>query len=335
MSTTEPEAEESSPGQALATAINQTGLSQTVKSRFQQLILRLIAGGPGYEYYKKARERLDEVEGRSRISNIVADELGRQALLDPEFMGRAKARFLGEMAQKQENLEAVAAKAEAKVEDMPDAEKEDRDPSDDWMNTFTREAELASSDELRERLASVLAGEARKPGTYSRSSVRLIAELEKDVLESFQRLLTHRVGDAIVREDEWNSGAWFASAVELEAEGFLTGSQGFTHRKIIIGENGIGFMIGQKASLTIIGKPGAVHEVSILLLTRVGQEVASLLAPTNEFASITRAGSLLKGKDGIDQIWFGPHTKLGENQYHVLRTLLIWDREHGSSQSAP
>jgi len=328
MSATEPEAEESSPGQALATAINQTGLSQTVKSKFQQLILRLIAGGPGYEFYKKARERLDEVEGRSRISNIVADELGRQALLDPEFMERAKARFLGDMAQKQENLEAVAAKAEAKVDQMPDAESEDRDPSDDWMNTFTREAELASSDELRERLANILAGEARKPGTFSRSTVRYIAEAEKQVLESFQSLLPHRVGDAILRDDDWNVGEQFTKTIDLEAEGLLTGSQGFTHRKIRLDVNGIGFLIGQKASLTVRGQPGTEHQVSILLLTRIGQEVASLLPATNEVASLTRAASLLKDKPGFEEIWWGPHTQLSDGQYQVHQAFLIWKREN-------
>jgi hypothetical protein len=323
------------PGTALADALGQSGIADTIKGKVQRLALRLVAGGPGYEYYQKARSRLDIIEGRSRISNIVADELGRQALLDPEFMERAKARFLGDMAEKQENIEAVAAKAQEKIDVMPDAgAKADvnaPEPSQDWLNTFTREAELASSDELRERLAAILAGEARKPGTFSRSTVRFVAEADKQLLEEFQRALEFSVGDAIFREDSWNQGEWFSRGVMLESAGLITGSAGFTNRIVKIDANGNGFVIGNQYALVIKGSAGIEKQLSIFLLTRVGLEVAALLTRPNEFTALQRVSTLIE-KSSLTQLSLGPHQPLPDGRFNIQNAFVVWDKDQAQAQ---
>lgn len=319
---------EFAPGKALVESLDRTGLPQTVKGKVQKLILRLVAGGPGYNYYQKARERLDVVEGRSRISNIVADEIGRQALLDPEFMERAKARFLGDMAAKQENVEAVAAEAQAKVDAMPEAEQQSAsdalEPSQDWLNAFTREAELASSDELRERLASILAGEARKPGTFSRSTIRLVAEFEKDILESFQSILPRRIGDAIFRDESWTQGEFFQKGVTLEDVGLISGSGGFTSRFIVCDENGNGFLLGDVWAMVISADAGTKKQVPVWMLTRAGREIASLLPASDERETLRLVANKL-GKDGLKQIYLGPMVPRDEGIF-VVRDEIVWDK---------
>lgn len=328
------EAAESPPGQGLIEALNQTGLPQTVKGKFQRLILRLIMGGPGFEYYAKAREKLDEVEGRSRINAIVADEIGRQALMDPEFMERAKARLLGDMVQRQENVEAVAARAKAKMDAMPEgeatAEASGPEPSQDWVNSFTREAELASSDELRERLAEVLAGEARKPGTYSRATVRFIAEAERDTLDAFGKALQHRVSDAIIRDPkEWNSGAWFNIGTILEAEGLISGATGFTHKTMTLDDNGNGFFIGDRAGLVCKGPVGITLNISVWLLTRLGSQVATLMTATDEFAALARLSAFID-KSQLTSIVSGPVLRLPtfpKGGIQIPTVFVLWDAE--------
>ena len=102
-----------------------------------------------------------------------------------------------------------------------------------------------------------------------------------------------------------------------------------------INTDGNGFLIGQNASLTVKGRPEANHQLSIYLLTRVGTEVASLLEPTDEIASLRRAASFLKDKDGFDEIWLGGHTKLDNQQFHVTQAFLLWSREHDAVKATP
>ena len=70
--------------------LGQGDVAKTLLAETRRAIFRLIAGGIGLPYYEKIRENLDTIEGRSRINALVAEEVGRQAIADPEFMERAK-----------------------------------------------------------------------------------------------------------------------------------------------------------------------------------------------------------------------------------------------------
>jgi hypothetical protein len=319
------------PGSAIVKAAGATGLPSTIKGKVQRAILRLVVGIFDPDNIERIRANASTVEGRSRIDAMVAEEIGKQALCDPVFMERAKARFLGELAQKQQNVEAVATKAQKKAETAPDAEEApaepDAEPSDDWMNAFTREAELASSDELRERLGAVLAGEARKPGTYSRSTVRLIAELEQEVLLAFQSVLEQRIGDAIICDATWTEGAELERGILLEDAGLISGSTGFTSRKTVFDENGNGFFIGDTWALTVSGRVGIEKTVKVWLLTRAGREVASLLPPTDEKRGLRKVADILP-KDDIAKIAMGRIVNRDTTTARVLAEETLWPNLH-------
>lgn len=320
------EEKEEGPATAIVSALS-AGLPSTVKGRVQKAILRLIVGSIKLDYIEQVRENVSTLEGRNRIDAMVADEIGRQALADPAFMARAKARFLGEMARKQENIEAIAVIAQAKVDAAPDADTVATDPasepSQDWMNAFTREAEGATSEALRERLAAVLAGEARKPGSFSRSTVRLIAELEQEILQGFQQVLIDRAGDAIVRDETWNKGVMFEIGVMLEDAGLISGAAGFTHRVVHIGDNRTGIFLGEKASLVITGEPGAEKEMPIWPLTRVGKQVASLLPETDERAALRKVATAID-KTQLERITMGPNLPAPPGQFSVSQQEILW-----------
>lgn len=300
---------------------------KTLRGKAQRAVFRLIAGSIGLPYLERVRENLDTIQGRSRVNAILAEEVGRQAILDPELMERAKARFLGDIAQKQENVEAVARAAQAKVEEVGDADVEAAeqtpDPTGDWMNTFSREAENASSEELRERLAGVLAGEIRNPGSFSRSTIRLISELDQEILQSFQRVLDRRVGDAILRDEAWNKGDMFAVGVLLEDAGLISGSSGLTTRIMRIQDDRNGFFRGDTFSLVITGEPGSEKHTGIWLLTRAGQQVASLLPETDERAALLKVAAAMD-KDGVERIIIGRNLPAPPGQFLVAHEEIIW-----------
>ena len=314
------------PGSALISAANATGVPTTIKGKVQRAIFRLIVGAIGPDSIEKVRANVSTVEGRSRIDAMVAEEIGRQAIADPVFMERAKARFLGELAQKQENVEAVAFKAQAKINEAADADDAAPDPAveptQDWMNAFTREAENASSDELRDRLAAVLAGEARTPGTFSRSTVRFIAELERDVLVEFQELLFHRVGNDILTEPSWNTGVQFARGVLLQDAGLISDSGGFLQRRLKFNADGNVFLTGNNYALVANGS-GDDLAVSIWPLSRIGREVASLLPDNDEREPLRRIATNLK-KANLQELFIGRIKPLESGQIFVQREEVLW-----------
>lgn len=287
----------------LAPIINATSLPSTLKGKAQRIFLRFLAGSLAHPYVREVRQNLDDMDARSRINMLVADELGRQAIADPAFMERAKARLLGETFQKQENLESVLIAANAKIEQSAEADAGigENEPSQDWINSFTREAELASSDELRERLAGLLAGEIQNPGSFSRSTIRTIAEMDQELLQQFSRALEFRFTNVILTEQGWTSGEMFAIGSALEHAALISGTGGFVHKEFKANEAGDAFLTILPNLLVIKASPSLQKQLSCWLLTKVGLQIASLLPTKSATDQLKLAASRLD-KTGIDTI---------------------------------
>ena len=67
---------------------------------------------------------------------------------------------------------------------IPDAT--DNPYEDDWLNTFESEACQKSSEEMQERFARILAGEIKRPGTFSIRTIKLLGEIDSDIASIFR-----------------------------------------------------------------------------------------------------------------------------------------------------
>lgn len=313
-------------GQQLTTAMKQTGLPSTIRGKVQRWVVRFIAGTIAHPAFQEMRENLDTVDGRSRINALVAEELGRRAISDPEYMERAKARFMGDWERKHDNVEAVAAKALALSDIQPDADigeqAANKEPDSDWLNAFTRAAEDASSDELRDRLAAILAGEARKPGSISRSTVRLVAELDKEVLEDFKSLLPLRVADHFPKGPEWDE-QFFQVAIGLEDAGLVSGNSAMLSKSMSINDQGYALIGSQAHGLIIKGPSGAKVNYPVCLLTKAGREIAELLGDYDDRVALRAIANFLE-KGQFTEVTLGPITARHGNTIIVQPTETLW-----------
>ena len=60
--------------------------------------------------------------------------------------------------------------------------------NDDWLNAFEVEARQKSSEEMQVLFSKILAGEIRKPGSYSTRTVRILSGLDPNIASHFRRL---------------------------------------------------------------------------------------------------------------------------------------------------
>lgn len=97
---------------------------------------------------------------------------------------RAVNRFVEEEANRQENMEEITKKSIPYL-------KESSNPTsmeDDWITNFFDKSRVISDEEMQTIWASVLAGEANAPGSFSRRTVNLLSDLDKRDAELFQNL---------------------------------------------------------------------------------------------------------------------------------------------------
>ena len=268
------------PGNAIVQTVTNVVPASGMRAWGQRMVLKWLAGGVGHPYVKQIRDNLDEQEGRSKVNMMLAEEVGRQAIQDPRIVEQYKARILGDLWRKQENLDAVGQKTEQIIEESPVAEQEpppDREPDADFLGAFTREAENASSDELRERLARLLAGEIRHPGSVGRATVRLVADLDQDTLAAFQNLMGRRLRDVIVKGADWDEGIMFAQGMRLESAGLVHASNAFMANQIKADPDGNAFVMGEHLGLAMAVDPGFAQQQPVWLLTKAGLEISKLL----------------------------------------------------------
>ena len=57
---------------------------------------------------------------------------------------------------------------------------------DDWLSTFESEACHKSSEEMQERFARILAGEIKKPGTFSIRAIKLLGQIDSETASTFR-----------------------------------------------------------------------------------------------------------------------------------------------------
>jgi Protein of unknown function (DUF2806) len=121
--------------------------------------------------------------------------------------GRTKARGkinvegMFRTEEERRKLENRVAATQAALEDIqanPAAADAQAEIQDDWLNLFARLAEDKSSDDLRRLFGKVLAGEIKKPGSFSLRTIQILATVSKEELAFVSDFLSHAINASIV-----------------------------------------------------------------------------------------------------------------------------------------
>lgn len=124
-----------------------------------------------------------------RIAKAEAEAGEIKALADikiTEIQHRAMRRLLFEETKKQENIESITAQA---LNDLRDDAKPES-IEEDWIFNFFEKSKLISDKEMQGLWASILAGEANKPGSYSKRTIEIVSTLNKKEAHLFTSLCT-------------------------------------------------------------------------------------------------------------------------------------------------
>ena len=149
----------------------------------------------------KAAEIRAGTESRVKIMKENADQIAKQMNVPPEYARRAANKFAEKIIREQVNLDtisAVAADELNKDESTNPTEPSTDDTaektiSDDWLNSFEKEASQKSTEEMQLLFGRILAGEIRKPGSFSIRAVKILSEMDQNTATLFKKLCSECV----------------------------------------------------------------------------------------------------------------------------------------------
>jgi len=206
-----------------------------------------------------------------------------------ELQQRALQRMVVEEGLKQQNIESITAKALPLLEESADPARVEND----WIADFFDKCRLISDDEMQEIWASVLAGEANSPGSYSKRTVSLLAALDKSdathlatlcrfSLDSSALPLVYEVTDEVYARE----GLTFAVLKQLDAIGLISFESLGGYRIPHLPKERTVVLHGKTAKLILPKDEDNDFSVGEVMLTQSGQQLAGLCArePVTGFA---------------------------------------------------
>ena len=141
-----------------------------------------------------ADERRAETAARIELINVTAGQIAQQMEIDPEYARVAVRKFGHRVLREQVNLDMISQRAASELRDdggardQSDSEESGDTISDDWLNAFEAEGRQISTEEMQVFFGKMLAGEIKRPGSYSRRTVKILGSLDQNVARNFVTL---------------------------------------------------------------------------------------------------------------------------------------------------
>lgn len=238
----------------------------------------------------------DVTNARSAVAAIMAKGVAENALADPLIMQAAAEIYLPNEIRKSRNKVQIAQLAAEEINDLQTQAQEASPPNEDWMNVFTRLAEDASSEDVQQLFARILAGEIVRPGSYSRATLRALSELDKPVADDFTQMWSRSVGREVDYTPEFHGGEWYVRWKILAECGLMLAQKSAVSIPSDASIQGGGVWAPIKHggyTLTLPFSKGDRPLWEHIPFTRVGRELGSILPTPNYRENIENVGRSL------------------------------------------
>lgn len=170
---------------------------------------------------QKARGVRDVTGARSKTTQALTRAVSAKVAADPELLDRAMTTLVVEQLQKQKNREAVARETVSLLNEQG-ASAGAAEPDEDWLNTFAGFAERASSERMQKHWASVLAGEIRKRGSFSLTTLQLLSVVDAELAQIITNSRKWIINDLFIPLlGDLTKGDKYTQLMKLDAIGFL------------------------------------------------------------------------------------------------------------------
>ncbi len=184
----------STVGEALGDLV--TGVPAPIRKNALRAFARLCTAAVEYPVALiegATGEKRAESQARVKLINVSADQIAARMQTNPEYALAAATKFAHRIVREQIRVDQIARIAAADLQSEPVATTNDEEPeappiSEDWLNAFESEAAQMSSAQMQSLFGKILAGEIRKPASYSIKTIKIMAQLDNTAAALFRQL---------------------------------------------------------------------------------------------------------------------------------------------------
>ena len=170
-----------------------TGVPAPIRKNVFKALDRLMTDAvdiPVARLEGRAAEARAESEARVMLISQVNKQIAAKLSVDPYFSDAASVKHAEKIVRERINQQKVATETLEALKLASPAEATDTvaDISEDWLNVFEEHAGRMSTQQMQQLFGRILAGEIRKPATFSIKTLNLMAQLDNQAAALFTRL---------------------------------------------------------------------------------------------------------------------------------------------------
>ena len=292
---------------ALEASLSEKGISGRVKLRAAAALDRLVGS-----LFDIPTAKLEAVSRRIRArsdqeTKLIASEtaVAKNAIEDDEELGRIVGQnHLLSQIKYVTNKRTIANLSieHLSKEDLPEeGDSEDISVDEDWLNYFEQYAEKASTERMQDLWARVLAGEIRKPQSFSLATLRFLAEIDKEMASLFEKVAKHRLEKGFILKpgNEELKGQNLLNLTFLEEVGLL---QNISLGLNLDGPANDGIVFFKEGGFVL--RTGSKENIAlgVIRITRIGREIAKILPSTDKISVLENIEKMISDKVKFSEI---------------------------------
>ncbi|MFI8382995.1 DUF2806 domain-containing protein [Pseudomonas sp. NPDC079086] len=238
------------------------------------ILIEKVSNAVGVLYEPRRIKKKAEAEAAAeKIKALAGIELS-------EIQQRGIERLVHQEARKQENIEAITAQA-AKAIPL-DAQTEKLE--EDWVAHFFEKCDTVSDKQMQSLWSSLLAGEATKPGTYSKRTIDFVASMDKKDAELFTNFCQFiwMIGDVtplifdVDNEIYTKHGINFSSLKHLDAIGLISFESVSGYKRLRLPMKAVIYYYGNPTILEFSKENDNELQTGKAFLTQAGVELVNI-----------------------------------------------------------
>jgi hypothetical protein len=210
--------------------------------------------------------------------------------------------------QKVENVEEIVSKA--KQQFAPDEQVSEEPVEKDWMTRFLNIAEEVSDEDMQNIWARVLAGEIKKPKSYSLRTLEVLRNLSKEEAALIMRVSSYQVGLDLLSTDDF--GVNLTDQIALDDINIICGEE--LVRTFTPNKGKISFVLNKQALINIYIPTEVKIKLKGFKITKAGIEIMGLIQEHNYSVFYTDLSKYLKTK-GATKVTINEIVNWNGNQY--------------------
>ncbi len=178
---------------AITDAVTGVSIPKPIKRNVFKAFGRLCSAAvevPAAYFEGVVAVRKAETAARVKLIETNASQIAHQMEVNPEYARIAVRKFGQKILREQVNLDMVSEEAakELNASEGPVSGEEVPEIDDDWLNHFEKEASQRSSEDMQRMFGRILAGEIRRPTSFSIKAVKIMGDIDRSAAALFRKL---------------------------------------------------------------------------------------------------------------------------------------------------